>query len=24
LKPGDQVVIAGGQSLTDGAPVRIE
>jgi multidrug efflux pump subunit AcrA (membrane-fusion protein) len=24
LKPGDQVVVAGGQSLVDGAPVKIE
>jgi RND family efflux transporter MFP subunit len=24
LKPGDQVVVSGGQNLTDGAPVRIE
>src|SRR5580658_3753958 len=24
LKPGDQVVVAGGQNLADGAPIRIE
>jgi len=24
LKPGDQVVVAGGQNLADGSPIRIE
>jgi multidrug efflux pump subunit AcrA (membrane-fusion protein) len=24
LKPGDQVVVSGGQNLADGAPIRIE
>jgi multidrug efflux pump subunit AcrA (membrane-fusion protein) len=24
LKPGEEVVVAGGQNLTDGAPVKIE